>query len=360
MDNLIKNVLITGGAGFIGGNLIRRLLKTTSTKIYNLDKLSYCSDLSGINELLNTKCVYKNRYEFLNLDLANSLEVDNAINISNPDLVIHLAAESHVDRSIENPFNFIESNILGTYNLLQSTKKHWLNLNAQRKEIFKFLHVSTDEVFGSLDSVGFFKENTSYAPRSPYSASKASSDHLANAWHHTYGLPVIITNCSNNYGPWQFPEKLIPLTINKAISEEEIPLYGKGQNIRDWLFVEDHVDALIKTAKDGKVGEKYCVGGANEKTNEEVVKLICEILDHKLSRNNSLKNLIRYVKDRPGHDHRYAIDASKIKTELNWEPQYSFETGLEITINWYLENKNWCENVMKKSGYFGHRIGTTQ
>ena len=357
MGDNIQNILITGGAGFIGGNLIRKLLIKTSSNIFNLDKLSYCSDLSGINKSIKQNNIDSIRYKFLNVDLSDAKGTENAIKLSNPDLVMHLAAESHVDRSIEDPYNFIQSNIKGTYNLLQSTKKHWLNLSNKRKKFFKFLHISTDEVYGSLSSIGYFTEKTAYSPTSPYSASKASSDHLVNAWHHTYGLPTIITNCSNNYGPWQFPEKLIPLTIDKALAGEDIPLYGNGENIRDWLFVEDHIDALLSTAKNGIPGGKYCIGGNSEKTNKEVVKMICELLDKKFKNTNSFKNLIKFVKDRPGHDHRYAIDANKIKGELGWKPKYNFTEGLEITINWYLENKNWCEIMKKKSGYSGERIG---
>ena len=340
--NLLKNypqkskVLITGGAGFIGSAVIRKFLKDSDCMIFNLDKISYASDLSSIQNTLNNQ-VYRDssRYSLLKIDLSNYSKVDAAIKKVNPDFVLHLAAESHVDRSIKGPQAFIESNILGTFNLLESIRNHYTYLTSKRKELFRFLHISTDEVFGSLGDKGKFNELTRYDPRSPYSASKAASDHLVNAWHHTYGIPTLITNCSNNYGPWQHPEKLIPKIIFNAINDLPIPIYGNGENIRDWLFVEDHVNGLIKVLNDGIIGEKYCIGGNEEKTNNEVVNTICEILDELIPRENTHKNLINYVVDRLGHDKRYAINASKISDELGWEPQYSFKDGLAITISWY-------------------------
>ena len=341
----INSVLITGGAGFIGSTLIRRLLNSTSLKIYNLDKLSYCSDLTSINELISTKgCSYKDRYQLLKVDLANKKATFNAVKISNPDLVIHLAAESHVDRSIETPSKFIESNIQGTFNILEAAKEHWINLDNDRKNVFRFNHISTDEVYGSIDSPNRFSEITPYSPRSPYSASKAASDHLVNAWHHTYNLPIVITNCSNNFGPWQFPEKLIPVVINSALSGRKIPLYGNGENIRDWLFVEDHIDAILLAILKGEIGESYCIGGFGEKKNKDVVTSICTILDKILPKVNSYSSLIKFVKDRPGHDQRYSINSSKIRNDLGWKPKYTFEEALEITVRWYINNQYWSNS----------------
>jgi dTDP-D-glucose 4,6-dehydratase len=270
---------------------------------------------------------------------------------------MHLAAESHVDRSIVSPGHFIESNILGTFNLLESCRKFFDSLSIEKKSKFIFHHISTDEVFGSLGEKGRFSESTPYDPRSPYSASKASSDHLVRSWYHTYGLPVIITNCSNNFGPWQFPEKLIPLVTLKAIQKEPIPLYGDGSNIRDWLFVEDHVDALLLAALKGKVGETYCIGGYGEKSNKEIVLKICEILDNEIPNQSPHNQLIKYVLDRPGHDKRYAIDPSKIENELGWEPKYGLEKGLRKTVLWYLKNYDWCQNIFKKGNYRLERLG---
>lgn len=333
-----KRVLVTGGAGFIGSAVVRKLLKDSNCIVFNLDKISYASDLGSIKEVLNFK---DNegflRHNLMKIDLCNFSDVVSAVDYANPDLVLHLAAESHVDKSIEGPKAFIDSNIIGTFNLLQSVSKHYENLNHTRKELFRFLHISTDEVFGSLDNFGSFNELTRYDPRSPYSASKAASDHIVNAWYHTYDLPILITNCSNNYGPWQNKEKLIPKIIYNSINNLNIPLYGNGENIRDWLFVEDHVEALIKVINDGKIGEKYCIGGNEERKNNEVVNLICEILDVLIPKENSYKNLITYVKDRLGHDKRYAIDASKIKSELGWTPKNSFREGLKKTVSWYIK-----------------------
>ena len=340
MENLSNNsrILITGGAGFIGSALIRKLLKDSKFTIFNLDKMGYASDLSSIKDAIFSLGIEKeNRHSFLKVDLSNNSETISAVNYANPDFVMHLAAESHVDRSIRGPEEFIKSNILGTFNLLEAVRNHYNKLSPSRKETFRFLHISTDEVFGSLGDEGTFDESTRYDPRSPYSASKASSDHIVNAWHHTFGIPTLITNCSNNYGPWQYKEKLIPKIIYNALNNKEIPIYGNGENIRDWLFVEDHVDGLIKVLLKGNIGEKYCIGGNQEKNNNEVVNKICELLDKVKPKEISHKALISYVEDRLGHDKRYAIDSSKIKLELNWRPKYTFEQGLETTVLWYLE-----------------------
>ena len=330
-------ILITGGAGFIGSAVIRRLLQDSELIIFNLDKMGYASNLSSIQDtILSLGLGKEDRHRLLKVDLSNNLETISAINYANPDLVMHLAAESHVDRSIKGPEEFIRSNICGTFNLLEGIRNHYENLSSKRKETFRFLHISTDEVFGSLGKSGTFSESTKYDPRSPYSASKASSDHIVNAWHHTYGIPTLITNCSNNYGPWQYKEKLIPKIIHNAISNKKIPIYGNGENIRDWLFVEDHVTGLLKVLFEGKIGEKYCIGGNQEKSNNMVVNKICELLDKIEPKKISYKTLISYVEDRLGHDKRYAIDSSKIKSDLNWVPKYSFDEGLKITVLWYL------------------------
>ena len=364
--NLIKNVyqerfprvLVTGGAGFIGSCLIRKLLTTTDCRIFNLDKLSYSSDLSSVNKTIKEFQIDKKRYEHFKVDLVNNEDVKKIINFVNPDIVFHLAAESHVDRSIDNPKPFIKNNIIGTLNLLENTNKYYQKLNQSRKNSFRLINISTDEVFGSLKNDDLlFNESSQFDPRSPYSASKASSDHLVNAWFHTYGLPTITTNCSNNFGPWQFPEKLIPLTISKALSKQKIPIYGNGKNIRDWLFVEDHVEALIKISFLGKLGHKYCIGGYKELSNLELVESICEKLNILRPLNSSYKELINFVKDRPGHDFRYAIDSNKIEQEISWKGNTDFSRSLEKTIIWYLENQEWCKEVLQKSGYLGERIG---
>lgn len=330
-------ILITGGGGFIGGALIRKLLKDTDCIIYNLDKMGYASDLTSINEIIsNLDPEKEKRHQLLKVNLHNSAETLSAIKYANPDLIMHLAAESHVDRSIEGPKEFIDSNILGTFNLLEAAREHYENLSFERKKVFRFHHISTDEVFGTLGKEGKFDEDSKYDPRSPYSASKAASDHIVNAWFHTYDLPVLTTNCSNNYGPWQYTEKLIPRVIYNAINNLEIPIYGNGENIRDWLFVEDHADGLIKVINDGKIGEKYCIGGNEERTNNQIVSTVCELLDELIPKDTSYSDLITYVKDRLGHDKRYAIDASKIKCELDWAPKYSLKEGLRITISWYI------------------------
>ena len=354
----IKRILITGGAGFIGGEVIRLLLKKTNLKIFNLDKIGYASDLTGINkqiEILGKD--FKNRHILLKADLTNIEQTERAINDANPDLILHLAAESHVDRSIDNPRLFINNNIIGTYNLLEASLKYYLNLSAERKSIFKLHHISTDEVFGALGIEGKFNESTPYDPRSPYSASKASSDQLVSSWFHTYGLPTLITNCSNNYGPWQFPEKLIPNVILKSFYNQKIPLYGDGKNVRDWLFVEDHAEAILLIAANGRIGENYCIGGDSEKNNKEVVISICEIMDQIKFNDKPHKNLIHYVEDRPGHDFRYAIDFKKINEEFGWRPKFSFNESLRKTVYWYLENLEWCEDIKNKAKYDGSRIG---
>ncbi len=358
LPDCYKNILITGGSGFIGGHLISWLLKNSSSIIYNLDKLSYSSDKTHIEkELKLSSELNLSRYRLLNVDLKDFKKTQKAVEISNPDLVMHLAAESHVDRSIESPKVFIESNIFGTYNLLESIREHWEKLPPKKHENFRFHHISTDEVFGSLGKNGHFNELTRYDPRSPYSASKASSDHLVSAWHHTYGLPVILTNCSNNFGPWQFPEKLIPLVIIKALRKERIPIYGDGQNVRDWLFVNDHIEALILSATKGKLGKNYCIGGFGESTNLNLVKNICCILNEINPQKESYENLISFVADRPGHDRRYSIDSSLIRNELGWKPKIKLLDGLRFTVKWYLDNLDWYNKVINKSNYDLERLG---
>ncbi len=340
--NRYKKILITGGAGFIGGALIRKLLKASKCSIYNLDNLTYSGDLTSINLLL--KSLGSNafeRYKFFKGDISDKSTLDQVFKEIKPELIIHLAAETHVDQSIRFPEKFISSNIFGTFQLLQTSLDYFEKVNEDIKKKFKFLHISTDEVFGSLNEEGYFNENSNYNPRSPYSASKAGSDHLVKAWFHTYGLPCIVTNCSNNYGPWQNPEKLIPKTILKALMKQNIPVYGNGNNIRDWLYVDDHIDAILLAAEKGSPGSTYCIGGNNEKTNLDVVNKICLYLDKHNPQRESYKSLIKFVKDRKGHDFRYAIDSSLIKKDLHWTPKHNFDEGIEKTINWYLKNKDW-------------------
>ena len=315
-------IIVTGGAGFIGGCLVKRLLNQ-SHNVFNVDKFGYASSTAVIEELFK-KSNNKNlgEHNLIKIDLSNKKDTEELVNQTKPDLIIHLAAESHVDRSIIGPEEFLKSNIVGTFNLLEASRKYWENLPPSKKDKFRFHHISTDEVFGSLSDEGRFSEKTPYDPRSPYSATKASSDHLVNAWHHTYELPILITNCSNNFGPWQFPEKLIPVVINKALNQENIPIYGDGLNIRDWLFVEDHIDAILMVLKNGRIGESYCIGGYGEKTNLEIVKTICTIMDQKIPSQKPHARLIEFVRDRAGHDRRYSIDPCKISTELGWEPKY--------------------------------------
>jgi len=351
-----KTILITGGAGFIGSALIRHIILNSQDKVVNLDKLTYSGNL------LSLKAVELNdNYIFEQVDICDEKELHRVFSRSQPDIVIHLAAESHVDRSIDGPKEFIQTNIMGTFCLLEQTKNYWQSLTGSKKENFRFLHVSTDEVYGDLNGTSdFFTEETSYDPSSPYSASKASSDHLVRAWYHTYGLPVLVTNCSNNYGPYQFPEKLIPHIILNALSGKNLPIYGDGKQIRDWLYVGDHVLALMNVALNAKVGETYNIGGNNEIQNIEVVRKVCSILDElipeKLNGLSSFKELITFVKDRPGHDVRYAINAKKINKNLGWKPQENFESGIRKTVEWYLNNKEWYDNIQNGS-YKLERLG---
>ncbi|MBJ9903674.1 dTDP-glucose 4,6-dehydratase [Acinetobacter bereziniae] len=336
-------VLVTGGAGFIGSAVVRYIIKNTQSEVLNIDKLTYAGNLESLKEIDKDR-----RYQFQQIDICDTEKLNQAFVAFKPDVVMHLAAESHVDRSIDGPAEFISTNIVGTYTILEVARKYWLTLSEEQKQNFRFHHISTDEVYGDLDGTeDLFLESTSYAPSSPYSASKASSDHLVRAWQRTYGLPTIVTNCSNNYGPFHFPEKLIPLVILNALDGKPLPIYGKGDQIRDWLFVEDHARALYKVVTEGVVGETYNIGGHNEKQNIEVVKTICKILDELKPQANSqpYETLITFVKDRPGHDLRYAIDASKIKNDLGWVPEESFETGIRKTVEWYLSNQDWVENV---------------
>ena len=351
-------ILVTGGAGFIGSAVIRHIINNTTDAIINLDKLTYAGNLESLADVSDSE-----RYVFEQVDICNRTELNRVFAEHKPDAIMHLAAESHVDRSIDGPAAFIETNIVGTYQLLEATRQYWNELNTVQKENFRFHHISTDEVYGDLEgTTDLFTETTSYEPSSPYSASKASSDHLVRSWLRTYGLPTIITNCSNNYGPYHFPEKLIPLVILNALEGKPLPIYGKGDQIRDWLYVEDHARALVKVVTEGKVGETYNIGGHNEKQNIDVVKTICTILDElvPLDLNSSqishYHDLIAFVKDRPGHDMRYAIDASKIEKELNWTPIETFETGLRKTVEWYLNNKQWWTRILDGS-YSLERLG---
>jgi len=335
-------IIITGGAGFIGSAVIRQYIQCTDYKIINLDALTYAGNLESLDQISDHP-----RYQFEHVDIKNIVELKRVFDQHQPDAIMHLAAESHVDRSIDSPADFIQTNIVGTYNLLEVAKCYWEKLPEERKEAFRFHHVSTDEVYGDLGETGFFTEGTAYEPSSPYSASKASSDHLVRAWHRTYGLPIVVTNCSNNYGPYQFPEKLIPLVILNAQKGKSLPLYGKGNQIRDWLYVDDHAVALRLVLEKGKVAETYNIGGHNEKANLEVVETICSLLNELIPGSGYIphESLITYVADRPGHDVRYAIDAGKIEKDLGWVPQETFESGLRKTIEWYLANTHWLKNV---------------
>jgi dTDP-glucose 4,6-dehydratase len=351
-------ILVTGGAGFIGSAVIRHIISNTQDSIINVDKLTYAGNLESLVSIESS-----DRYVFEQVDICDRAELDRVFKQHQPDAVMHLAAESHVDRSITGPTDFIQTNIVGTYTLLEAAREYWNALSAEAKLAFRFHHISTDEVYGDLPhpdeqdgKLPLFTENTSYAPSSPYSASKASSDHLVRAWLRTYGLPTVVTNCSNNYGPYHFPEKLIPLVILNALEGKSLPIYGKGDQIRDWLYVEDHARALYKVVTSGKVGETYNIGGHNEKQNLEVVQTICSILDALEPKETPYAEQITYVTDRPGHDRRYAIDASKMSKELNWEPQETFETGLRKTIEWYLTNQTWCQHVQDGS-YQRERLG---
>jgi dTDP-glucose 4,6-dehydratase len=339
---------VTGGCGFIGSAYIRFLMNSTNHQVINIDKLTYASNLKSL------EMVEKNpRYHFVQGDILDEKLLEGLFKEFHPDYVVHLAAESHVDRSIQNSRNFIETNIVGTYNLLEISRKYWLSLSSKEKLKFKFHHISTDEVFGSLSSIGLFSEESPYDPSSPYSASKAGSDHLVRSWHKTYGLPTLISNCSNNYGPYQFPEKLIPLTIMNAMEDKPITIYGDGMNVRDWIFVEDHVEAMYAVILKGEAGNSYCIGGDNQKTNVEVVEELCNILDAILPRKPNLQSshhdLITFIKDRPGHDFRYAIESSKIHKNLQWKPKETFQSGLKKTIEWYINNKAWLENIKQAS-----------
>lgn len=343
--------IVTGGAGFIGSAVVRHLVQDLGADVVVIDKMTYAANRANLAPVDGT-----GRCRLVVEDICNASRMNEIFDEVRPEQVLHLAAESHVDRSISGPRDFVETNIVGTYNLLEAARSHWSKLSGAAKERFRFLHVSTDEVYGSLGPDGLFHEETPYDPSSPYSASKAASDHLAKAWHRTYGLPVVVSNCSNNYGPYHFPEKLIPLVSLNALEGKPLPVYGKGDNIRDWLFVEDHARALALIAAKGRPGETYNVGGRNERTNLQVVEAICDTLDRLVPTDRPRRELITFVADRPGHDLRYAIDATKLETELGWRAQENFETGLEKTIRWYLENEDWWR-PLRKSVYSGERLG---
>jgi dTDP-glucose 4,6-dehydratase len=347
-------ILVTGGAGFIGSAVVRHIINNTQDSVVNVDKLTYAGNLESLADVSSS-----DRYAFVQADICDRVALDNIFATHQPDAVMHLAAESHVDRSITGPAEFIGTNIVGTYTLLEAARAYWSLMSEERKAGFRFHHISTDEVYGDLphpdecaagEVLPLFTETTSYAPSSPYSASKASSDHLVRAWQRTYGLPCIVTNCSNNYGPYHFPEKLIPLVILNALEGKNLPVYGKGDQIRDWLYVEDHARALYTVVTQGKLGETYNIGGHNEKKNLDVVLTICDLLDEMVPKNSSYREQITYVADRPGHDRRYAIDATKINNELNWKPQETFESGISKTVAWYLTNQQWVDNI--KSGTY--------
>ncbi|EPT9294315.1 dTDP-glucose 4,6-dehydratase [Vibrio parahaemolyticus] len=349
-------ILVTGGAGFIGSAVVRHIIRDTQDSVVNLDKLTYAGNLESLVDVSDS-----DRYYFEQVDICDRTELDRVFSEHQPDMVMHLAAESHVDRSIDGPAAFIETNVMGTYHLLEAARQYWSSLEEANKSAFRFHHISTDEVYGDLEGTDdLFTETTSYAPSSPYSASKASSDHLVRAWQRTYGLPTLVTNCSNNYGPYHFPEKLIPLMILNALDGKPLPVYGDGMQIRDWLFVEDHACALYKVVTEGEIGETYNIGGHNEKANIEVVKTICALLEElrpdKPAGVESYESLITYVKDRPGHDVRYAIDATKIAQELNWTPEETFESGIRKTVEWYLNNPQWWQRVLDGS-YSLERLG---
>ena len=349
-------IIVTGGAGFIGSAVIRQYINDTENEVINLDALTYAGNLESLADVESNS-----RYHFEHVDIRNIDEVERVFNKYQPDAIMHLAAESHVDRSIDGPADFIMTNIVGTYNLLDVARQYWDSLEADKKGMFRFHHVSTDEVYGDLEATGYFTEETAYDPSSPYSASKASSDHLVRAWHRTYGFPVVVTNCSNNYGPYQFPEKLIPLVTLNALEGKALPVYGDGSQVRDWLHVDDHARALRLVLEQGKTGETYNIGGHNEKTNLDVVKTICGLLDELVPESpyKPHASLIEFVTDRPGHDVRYAIDADKIEQELGWVPQETFESGIEKTIQWFLDNKEWCQHVQDGS-YQRERLGVME
>jgi dTDP-glucose 4,6-dehydratase len=349
-----SRILVTGGAGFIGSALVRSLVEGGRYDVLNFDKVTYAGNLASLRTV-----EHRQNYRFTRSDICDSAAVRRALHEFQPDVVTHLAAESHVDRSIDGPAAFIQTNVVGTFVMLSEVLDYWRGLKEPRKSAFRFHHISTDEVFGSLGPTGAFDETTAYSPRSPYSASKASSDHLVRAWSHTYGLPVLVTNCSNNYGPYHFPEKLIPLMIIKALAGEPLPVYGAGDNVRDWLYVEDHVRALTAVFERGTPGDTYLIGGRAERTNLEVVQTICARLDILSPRTDgrSYADQITFVADRPGHDHRYAIDASKLQRELGWGPTVSFEDGIDHTVRWYLDNESWWRPILSGT-YAGQRLGT--
>jgi len=345
-------IMITGGAGFIGSALVRHLVGQGAHSVWNVDKLTYAGNLESLRAVAG-----RPGYRFLQADICDRAAMDAAFASCRPDIVLHLAAESHVDRSIDGPAAFIQTNVVGTYTLLEAARAYWGALPADRRATFRFLHISTDEVYGSLGPTGLFTEDTPYDPRSPYSASKAASDHLVRAWHHTYGLPTLVTNCSNNYGPFHFPEKLIPLVILNALAEKPLPVYGRGDNIRDWLHVEDHARALVLVASRGTPGRTYNVGGTNERTNLQVVERICDVLDElRPAAAGARRRLITFVPDRPGHDRRYAIDATRLRSELGWVPQYDFDSGIRSTVQWYLDNEWWWRPI-REAKYQGQRLG---
>ena len=353
----MKKILVTGGAGFIGSAVVRHIIQNTQDSVVNVDKLTYAGNLESLTEVANNP-----RYAFEQVDICDRAELDRVFAQHQPDAVMHLAAESHVDRSIDSACEFIQTNIVGTFNLLEAARAYWQQMPSEKREAFRFHHISTDEVYGDLHGTDdLFTETTPYAPSSPYSASKASSDHLVRAWLRTYGLPTIVTNCSNNYGPYHFPEKLIPLMILNALDGKPLPVYGDGMQIRDWLFVEDHARALYQVVTEGVVGETYNIGGHNEKANIEVVKTICALLEELVPEKTAgvarYEDLITFVQDRPGHDVRYAIDAAKIGRELGWKPQETFESGIRKTVQWYLDNKTWWQNVLN-GNYRLERLGT--
>ena len=346
-------ILVTGGAGFIGSAVVRHIIGATPHEVLVFDKLTYAGNLRSLDSVAKDS-----RYAFVRADICDLAAAKSAFARFRPDLVMHLAAESHVDRSIDGPQAFIQTNIVGTGVMLQAALDHWRGLDEAGKRNFRFHHISTDEVFGSLGAEGLFREDTPYQPNSPYSASKAASDHLVRAWHHTYGLPTVLTNCSNNYGPYHFPEKLIPLMILNALEGKALPVYGRGENVRDWLFVEDHAEALLTVACEGRPGENYNIGGNAERRNIDVVEAICDLVDELApnQRKASRRELISYVTDRPGHDLRYAIDASKVAREFGWTPRHDFETGLRKTVQWYLENDGWWRDI-RSGAYRGERLG---
>jgi dTDP-glucose 4,6-dehydratase len=353
--SMTKTIIVTGGAGFIGSAMVRYIINNTTHRVINIDKLTY----AGHSESVET--VSKDpRYHFEKIDIVNGTILKYIFRTHKPDAIIHLAAESHVDRSIDGPSIFLRTNIIGTYTLLETVRDYLNKVSVHKRDSFRFVHVSTDEVYGSLGKTGLFSESTSYQPQSPYSASKASSDHLARAWYHTYGVPTITTNCSNNYGPYQYPEKLIPVIILNALQGEPIPIYGKGDNVRDWLYVDDHVRALLTVLEKGRLGETYNIGGGAEMMNIQIVQIVCDILDESppSQSKSKYKDLITFVKDRPGHDKRYAVDTKKIRSELGWEPQEKFQSGIRRTVEWYLDNLEWCKKVLKGK-YNLERLGNS-